>query len=265
MEYIFPYKYDSKMTQMLEYKMSDLSLDDFDNRNNNKILPNSIRACIIGKSGCGKTNTLMNLLLENALDNKEYLDYNNLYIFSTTLEQPAYEVLKEGFEHNLTKKEIVKYIKDKEIHLTKEKMEQKIMVKYFDDPSKIPDPSEIDKNLKTLIVFDDILLEKQNKVESYYTRGRHNNVDCIYISQNYTKLPKNTIRENTNLFILFPQDIRTLDYFYRDHCTDIKKEKFINFCNDAWDLEHGFVTIDLTRKKNNGKYRKMLEYFYIQK
>ena len=79
-----------------------------------------------------------------------------------------------------------------------------IQVHCFDNYEYVPDPKEIDPNMKTLIVFDDIMLEKQNKVENYYTRGRHNNVDCFYISQNYIKLPKNTIRENANLFIIFP-------------------------------------------------------------
>uniref|UniRef100_A0A1I7WT33 Uncharacterized protein n=1 Tax=Heterorhabditis bacteriophora TaxID=37862 RepID=A0A1I7WT33_HETBA len=71
------------------------------------------------------------------------------------------------------------------------------------------------------------MLEKQNKVENYYTRGRHNNVDCFYISQNYIKLPKNTIQENANLFIIFPQDQPNLSYIYRDHCGEIDKNLFI--------------------------------------
>ena len=63
-------------------------------------MPNSIRACIIGKSGCGKTNLLLNLLLQ------DYLDYNNLYIFSTTLCQPLYQILINGLKNGLSKKEI---------------------------------------------------------------------------------------------------------------------------------------------------------------
>jgi hypothetical protein len=27
----------------------------------------------------------------------------------------------------------------------------------------------------------------QNKIESYYTRGRQNNIDCFYLSRNYNK------------------------------------------------------------------------------
>lgn len=83
----------------------------------------------------------------------------------------------------------------------------------------------------------------------------------FYISQNYIKLPKNTIRENANLFILFQQDHTNLCYFYRDHCCDLKKDDFIELCNDSWGEKFGFVTIDLTSKINKGKYRKMLNYF----
>uniref|UniRef100_A0A1I7WJT8 G domain-containing protein n=1 Tax=Heterorhabditis bacteriophora TaxID=37862 RepID=A0A1I7WJT8_HETBA len=149
---------------------------------NNELLPNSIRACIIGKSGCGKTNLLMNLLLQ------DYLDYNNLYIFSKSF-TPT--------------------------------------VKNYDDSELVPDPSEIDSNLKTLIILMILF-------ESYYTRGRHNNIDCFYISRNYIKLPKNTIRENTNFFIIFPQDYQYLSYIYRDHCNELDKKEFIDLCNDIW-------------------------------
>ena len=42
-------------------------------RGNNPLLPKSIRGLIIGKSNCGKTNLLMNLLLQHG-----WLDYNHL-------------------------------------------------------------------------------------------------------------------------------------------------------------------------------------------
>ena len=67
------------------------------------------------------------------------------------------------------------------------------------------------------MVFDDLLLEKQNKCESYYVRGRHSNVDCFYLAQNYFKLPRQTIRENANLICLFPQDLKNINHIYSDH------------------------------------------------
>jgi hypothetical protein len=107
--------------------------------------------------------------------------------------------------------------------------------------------------------------KNQRKVESYYTRGRHNNIDCFYISQNYIKLPKNTIRENANVFILFPQDQQNMNYIYRDHCSDsILKDEFIELCKSTWSEKYGFVTIDKTSEKNYGRFRKQLKYFYCE-
>ena len=77
---------------------------------------------------------------------------------------------------------------------------------FFDDCEQIPDPSELNASAKNLLILDDCLLEKQNKAESYYTRGHHNNCDTFYISQNYFRLPRQTIRENANFIMLFPQD-----------------------------------------------------------
>ena len=240
----------------------DLSIKNvYNERNNNKLLPKSIRACIIGKSGCGKTNLLMNLLL-NKFSGEDYLDYNNLFIFSKSLHQPQYQLLIKGLENGLTKEEILECIR-KNYYKVEKKDDKKISVHYFDNSDDVPDPTEIDSNLKTLIIFDDIMLEKQNKIESYYTRGRHNNIDCFYISQNYIKLPKNTIRENSNFFILFQQDAYNLNKIYKEHCNDIKKDEFEDLCSKSWNIEFGFVTIDLSSKINKGKYRKMLNYFVM--
>ena len=45
-------------------------------RHNSPLLPQRIRGLIIGKSGCGKTTVIFNLLLQH-----RWLDYNHLYIF----------------------------------------------------------------------------------------------------------------------------------------------------------------------------------------
>ena len=72
---------------------------------------------------------------------------------------------------------------------------------FIDGLTTIPDPCEHDPSKKNLLVLDDFMLSPQNKVESYFTRGRHNNVDVIYITQSYFRLPRQTIRENRNMFI----------------------------------------------------------------
>ena len=58
------------------------------------------------------------------------------------------------------------------------------------------------------VVFDDMLLSKQeSNIDLFFTRGRHNNIDIYYISQSYFHLPKNTIRNNSNIIILFKQTL----------------------------------------------------------
>ncbi len=83
-----------------------------------------------------------------------------------------------------------------------------IKAEFFDDCASIPDPAELCTEDKNLIILDDCFLDPQNKAEAYYTRGRHNNCDTFYISQSNFRLPRHTVRENSNFFILFPQDAK---------------------------------------------------------
>ena len=72
-------------------------------RFNNPLLPRSIRGIIVGKSGCGKTTLLLNLLLRPG-----WLDYDNLFVFGKSLFQPEYKILKTAFEENLPKEYILR-------------------------------------------------------------------------------------------------------------------------------------------------------------
>ena len=108
-------------------------------------------------------------------------------------------------------------------------------------------------------------LKNKSEWESYYARGRHSNVDCFYLAQNYFKLPRQTIRENANFICLFPQDLKILNHIFDDHVgSDMTKEDFRQVCKTAWEKLHGFIIIDLSIKKNNGKYRSGLDEFYIR-
>ena len=87
---------------------------------------------------------------------------------------------------------------------------------------------------ENLMVFDDLLLEKQNTCESYYVSGKHSYVDCFYLAQNYFKLPCKTIKENANFKCLFPQDLKNLNHIFEDHVgSDIIKEEFRQLCKVA--------------------------------
>ena len=67
------------------------------------------------------------------------------------------------------------------------------------------------------VVFDDMLLSKQeSNIDLFFTRGRHNNIDLYYISQNYFPLPKNTIRNNTIKIILPKQTLKDIILLFHD-------------------------------------------------
>ena len=136
---------------------------------------------------------------------------------------------------------------------------------YNECSSEFPDPTELNEKEKNLLILDDCLLEKQTKAEAYYTRGRHNNCDTFYISQNYFRLPRQTIRENSNLVILFPQDAKNITHIHADHCSaDMDIKEFKTFCQTIWSArQYNFVTIDLTSGKFNGKYRENFDTFYF--
>ena len=241
-------------------------------RNNNPLLPRNIRGLIIGKSNCGKTTVLLNLLLRS-----DWLHYNHLYIFGNSLHQQEYKILRKGYESGLSKKQISNVFVNQDkltmmspLQAIDEYTKQngvktsEIKTNFYDDCKMIPDPAELDVEEKNLLILDDCFLGKQNKAEAYYTRGRHNNCDTFYISQNYFRLPRHTISENANFILLFPQDCKNLNHIHADHCQDITLEEFKRFCQTVWRADkHNFVTIDLSSQKLNGKYRENFDRFYL--
>ena len=70
---------------------------------NHPLLPHGIRGLIIGKSECGKTTLLINLLLRLG-----WLEHNNINLFGKTLFQPEYHILKKAFEEKLPKHVIIR-------------------------------------------------------------------------------------------------------------------------------------------------------------
>ena len=62
-------------------------------RCNHLLLPQSITCLIIGKSGCGKTTSLINLLLRPCWRN-----YNNINIFGKSQFQPEYYIFKKAWK-----------------------------------------------------------------------------------------------------------------------------------------------------------------------
>ena len=104
----------------------------------------------MGKSNCGKTTLLLNLLLQ-----PDWLDYNHLYVFGRSLHQQEYRILRKGYEDGLSKKQVTNIFLHQNA-LTKvnlaplEAIDEysgirngSIKANFYDDCSMIPDPTEL--------------------------------------------------------------------------------------------------------------------------
>ena len=258
-------------------KMSDVntayvwnnSLNKF---NNAYFLPKNLRALICGKSSCGKTVLVLHLLLE-----PNVLDYDSLILCGNSLHQDQYCVLQSGLEKKLSKNQIRAIFEHQEQVeecggvdrlLSQYKGECKgknIISQFYTNIDDLPDPKTLDVNRKHLLVLDDCMLSRQNKAEAYYTRGRHNRCQAIYITQNYFKLPRSSVRECASFIIFFRQDYKNLSHIFSDHCTEdeVTFQQFSKFCHDVWkENDHNFVTSDNTRPVNCGRFRKNLNHYW---
>ena len=169
-----------------------------------------------GSTGSGKTNLLLNFLLE-----KNVLDYSDVYIYTSTLHQPAYKYLKEYYNN-------IENIIKEQYKVTIE------IAHFFDADDEIKNPSELDPKANHLMIFDDVMLTDQTKIKEYFCKGRHNNVNVFYLCQSLHKIAKHCIRDNANTFILFHQDDKTTKYFYDTHISgDMDFQEFRKYCDDS--------------------------------
>ena len=243
-------------------------------RVHNECFPSNFRMLIVGPSGAGKTALVMKMLLDPDL-----LNYEKLYVFAKSLYQPEYQVLRAGLENGLPKTDIIKLMNSDtilkknntgideaaralaECNEENEIEPSNIECEFHDSSDEIPDPKDLDKNIRNLIVFDDVMCDKkQTLAESYYTRGRSANCDCIYLSQNYTHLPLHTIRSNSNFMVFFKLSPLVVEQLHRNFASvDMNIKQFSEFCKTAWYKKHGFIVIDLSRDYDSKyKYRDQL-------
>ena len=114
----------------------------------------------------------------------------------------------------------------------------------------------INKYKGSVVIFDYMLGAKNSsQIDEFFTRGRHEDLDVYYISQSYFALPRQSIRNNSDILILFKQTLRDVQSMYYDiRAYDMKYDEFKEMCHEAWDEKYNYLCIDMTKKKNEGKY-----------
>ena len=115
----------------------------------------------------------------------------------------------------------------------------------------------INKYKGSIVIFDDMLGAKNSsQIDEFFTRGRHEDLDVYYISQSFFGLPRQSIRNNSDRLILFKQTLRDVQsMYYEIGAYDMNYDEFKLMCHKAWDERFNYLCIDLTKNKNEGKYR----------
>ena len=108
------------------------------------------------------------------------MTYNNINSFDKSLFQPEYHILKKAFEEKLPEEVIIRLFENQnEItdlgispispveEMAREIRDKSDVVSNFYQSAKdVPDPRELSSEKNNLMVFDDLLLERQNTCES---------------------------------------------------------------------------------------------------
>lgn len=217
------------------------------------------RLLIIGASGCGKTNLLINLL--NGFENPSNLrlDFDALYLCAKDISEPKYSKLQEDYTlfEGVERDDILKckkISKNKIKELLKQYDKYKKKVLFSSDLSEFITVDDLDSSEKNLVVFDDCVTEKDQKViEDLFIRGRKKNASIIYLTQSYYSTPIN-IRKNCNYFIFFKLQPREINQIIREIDGNLTKEKFLEKYNSC---KGNFFMLDLVNSEM--RYRKNFE------
>ena len=69
-------------------------------------------------------------------------------------------------------------------------------------------------------------------------------------------MPKLTIRNNSNIIILFQQTLKNVEHIYRDIAGfDMSYEEFKELCREAWKEKYKYFLINRLEDKNGSRYK----------
>lgn len=203
---------------------------------------------LVGKSGGGKTNLLMNLLMNKDIK----MSFNRLYIICKDPKEDKYMAILDHF----TK------IEEK---IKKKTGEHIPIITITTKLEELPDlDKDIDPNKQNVVVFDDLVLTKNQKmIEDYYIRCRKVSVSAIYLTQSFFKVPR-IIRLNVDYFCIFTvPSRRELNNLYQEFGGDIDSQKSFNMMVRESTKTKSFFMIDLKTIVPHMRYRRSFDRFWI--
>ena len=197
------------------------------------------RLMIVGGSGSGKTNTLLNLI-------NKISDIDKIYLYIKDPTEPKYQHLIDTRE-NVG----LKYLDDPEA-----------FVEYDSDINNIFEDINNynpDKSRKILVVFDDMIAEKvlPPQVTELFIRGRKMNISLAFLTQSYFKTPKDIRLNCTHYYLMKIGNKAELRTIADRHSTDVPYKDFIKIYNSCTARPYSFMTVDTTLPYNDRRRFRM--------
>ena len=197
----------------------------------------SYRKLIIGGSGSGKTNALLNLINNQP-------DIDKIYLYAKDPYEAKYQYLinkreSAGLNHYDDAKAFIEYSNN------------------MQDDYKNIDQYNADKERKILIVFDNMIADMINNkmlnsiVTELFIRGRELNISLVFITQSYFKVLKDVRLNTTHFFITNIPNKRELQQIALNHSSDISTKDFINTYKKCTTKPYSFLANDATLASDN--------------
>ena len=203
------------------------------------------RILIIGGSGSGKINALLNLINKQPAIDKRYLYAKDSY--ETKYQYLINKREKVGLNHFNDPKAFMEYSND-----------MQNVYKNVEDYNPI-------KKRKILIVFDDMIADMINNnklnpiVTELFIRGRKLNISIVFITQSYFKVSKDVRLSSTHFFIMKIPNKRELQQIALNHSSDIDFKDFMNVHKKCTAEPYSFLVNDTTLPSDDPlRFRKNL-------
>ena len=202
---------------------------------------------IIGGSGSGKTNLLLNLIPTR--------HWQNIFVYKNPYEAKYQYLINKregvGINHFNDPEVFIDYSND------------------MHDVYKNIDEYNLDKENKILIVFDDMIADMiHNKklnsiVTELFIRGRKLNISLVFITQSYFKVPKDVTLNTSHFFIAKTPNRTELQQTAINHSSDISIKDFSNVYRKCTVEPYSFLINDTTLASDNPlRFRKNLLNIY---
>ena len=200
---------------------------------------------IIGGSGSGKTNALLNLIKEQDSDNL----IDEIYFYAKDLNEPKYQFLIKKCEDVGMK------------HLN----DPKVFIEYsntMDDVYNYINDYNPNRNLTVLddMIADIMTNEKfQVIIKGLFIRCRKLNISLVFTTQSYFSVPKEVRLNSTYYLIMKIHNKRELQNTAINHSADIDYKDFVKIYRKCAKEPYSFLTFDTTLPANNSlRFRKNL-------